>query len=79
LWTANYHVTFGLMLTIDHWEDFGLNPSLALPSTVMSTASKVTLAGTLVSTVGIVVFVHWAQTAEKAASIMFLSRRVCQR
>lgn len=33
----------------------------------MSAASKATLATTLVGTVGIVAFVHWAQTAEKAA------------
>ena len=33
----------------------------------MSTASKVTLASTILGTAGIVVFVHWAQTAEKAA------------
>jgi hypothetical protein len=32
----------------------------------MSTASKVTLVGTLLGTAGIVAFVHWAQTAEKA-------------
>lgn len=35
----------------------------------MSTASKITLAGTIVGTVGIVAFVHWAQTAEKAVSL----------
>ena len=34
----------------------------------MSTASKLTLLGTTVGTVGIVWFVHWAQTAEKAVS-----------
>ncbi|KAK4939478.1 hypothetical protein LTR10_020284 [Elasticomyces elasticus] len=33
----------------------------------MSTASKVTLLSTVLSTVGIVAFVHWAQTAEKSA------------
>ncbi|KPI37420.1 uncharacterized protein AB675_10296 [Cyphellophora attinorum] len=33
----------------------------------MSTASKVTLASTIAGTIGIVYFVHWAQTAEKAA------------
>ena len=33
----------------------------------MSTASKITLASTIVSTVGIIAFVHWAQTAEKTA------------
>ncbi|KKY20923.1 putative cytochrome c oxidase assembly protein [Phaeomoniella chlamydospora] len=33
----------------------------------MSTASKMTLLGTIVGTVGIVTFVHWAQGAEKAA------------
>ena len=33
----------------------------------MSTASKITLASTIVGTIGIVAFVHWAQTAEKAA------------
>jgi PET assembly of cytochrome c oxidase, mitochondrial len=32
----------------------------------MSTASKVTLLGTIIGTAGIVTFVHWAQTAEKA-------------
>ncbi len=32
----------------------------------MSTASRLTLFGTIVGTVGIVGFVHWAQTAEKA-------------
>lgn len=33
----------------------------------MSTASKITLATTLVGTVGIVAFVHWGQKAEQAA------------
>jgi protein PET117 len=33
----------------------------------MSTASKITLASTLVGTAGIIAFVHWAQTSEKAA------------
>ncbi|KAI9872453.1 MAG: hypothetical protein M1823_008165 [Watsoniomyces obsoletus] len=33
----------------------------------MSVASKATLVGTIVGTIGIVAFVHWAQTAEKAA------------
>lgn len=33
----------------------------------MSTASKITLATTLVGTIGIVAFVHWAQKAEQAA------------
>ncbi|KAF7511045.1 hypothetical protein GJ744_005591 [Endocarpon pusillum] len=33
----------------------------------MSTASRITLLGTIIGTVGIVSFVHWAQTAEKAA------------
>lgn len=33
----------------------------------MSTASKVTLASTIVGAAGIVAFVHWAQGAEKAA------------
>ncbi|EXJ87239.1 hypothetical protein A1O3_04198 [Capronia epimyces CBS 606.96] len=33
----------------------------------MSTASKVTLLGTILGTAGIVAFVHWAQTAEQAA------------
>ncbi|ETN37627.1 uncharacterized protein HMPREF1541_07250 [Cyphellophora europaea CBS 101466] len=33
----------------------------------MSTASKITLGSTLLGTVGIVVFVHWAQGAEKKA------------
>lgn len=33
----------------------------------MSTASKITLAGTLLGTAGIITFVHWAQTSEKAA------------
>jgi PET assembly of cytochrome c oxidase, mitochondrial len=32
----------------------------------MSTASRLTLLGTIVGTAGIVGFVHWAQTAEKA-------------
>lgn len=32
----------------------------------MSAASKVTLASTLLGTIGIVYFVHWGQTAEKA-------------
>lgn len=32
----------------------------------MSTASKLTLLGTTIGTIGIVAFVHWAQTAEKA-------------
>jgi hypothetical protein len=34
----------------------------------MSTASKLTLLGTTIGTIGIVAFVHWAQTAEKAVS-----------
>lgn len=34
----------------------------------MSTASKLTLLGTTLGTIGIVAFVHWAQTAEKAVS-----------
>ncbi|EON67110.1 hypothetical protein W97_06363 [Coniosporium apollinis CBS 100218] len=33
----------------------------------MSTAAKMTLAATTVSAIGIVVFVHYAQQAEKAA------------
>ncbi|KAI9888538.1 MAG: hypothetical protein M1814_006838 [Vezdaea aestivalis] len=33
----------------------------------MSTASKLTLAGTTLGAVGIVVFVHYAQRADKAA------------
>ncbi|RMZ77155.1 hypothetical protein DV737_g4491, partial [Chaetothyriales sp. CBS 132003] len=33
----------------------------------MSIASKATLLGTIVGTAGIIVFVHWAQSAEKAA------------
>ena len=33
----------------------------------MSTASKVALAGTILGTIGIVGFVHWAQVNEKAA------------
>lgn len=33
----------------------------------MSAASKFTLATTVAGTIGIVAFVHWAQTAEKAA------------
>ncbi|MCJ1466531.1 hypothetical protein MMC07_005151 [Pseudocyphellaria aurata] len=33
----------------------------------MSRAAKLTLAGTSLGAVGIVVFVHWAQKAEKAA------------
>ncbi|KAI1609202.1 hypothetical protein EDD37DRAFT_653345 [Exophiala viscosa] len=33
----------------------------------MSTTSKLTLLSTIISTVGIVAFVHWAQTAEKSA------------
>lgn len=33
----------------------------------MSTASKLTLATTLIGTIGVVAFVHWGQTAEKAA------------
>ena len=32
----------------------------------MSTSSKITLASTIAGTIGIVAFVHWAQTAEKA-------------
>lgn len=36
----------------------------------MSTASRLTLLGTIVGTVGVVGFVHWAQTAEKA--VIFL-------
>jgi hypothetical protein len=42
----------------------------SLRSGTMSTASKVTLAGTILGTIGIVGFVHWAQTAEKAVSYM---------
>lgn len=34
----------------------------------MSTASKLTLVGTTIGTIGIVAFVHWAQTAEKSVS-----------
>jgi hypothetical protein len=37
----------------------------------MSTASRLTLLGTIVSTAGIVSFVHWAQTAEKAVVYPF--------
>ena len=37
-------------------------------TSIMSTASKITLASTIVGTVSIVAFVHWAQTAEKAVS-----------
>lgn len=33
----------------------------------MSTASKLTLATTLTTTIGIIAFVHWAQKSEKAA------------
>ena len=33
----------------------------------MSLASRITLATTLTGTAGIIAFVHWAQTAEKAA------------
>ena len=33
----------------------------------MSAASKVTLASTILGTIGIVAFVHWAQVNEKAA------------
>ena len=33
----------------------------------MSTASRITLTSTIVGTAGIIAFVHWAQTAEKAA------------
>ncbi|MCJ1425881.1 hypothetical protein MMC29_003782 [Sticta canariensis] len=33
----------------------------------MSRAAKLTLAGTSLAAIGIVVFVHWAQTAEKKA------------
>ncbi|KAK5446626.1 hypothetical protein LTS15_009558 [Exophiala xenobiotica] len=33
----------------------------------MSTASKMTLLGTILGTAGIVAFVHWAQTSEQAA------------
>ena len=33
----------------------------------MSAASKITLASTMVGTAGIIAFVHWAQTSEKAA------------
>lgn len=33
----------------------------------MSAASKATLATTLIGCIGIVAFVHWGQTAEKAA------------
>ncbi|KAK5945493.1 hypothetical protein PMZ80_002698 [Knufia obscura] len=33
----------------------------------MSAASKLTLATTLVGTIGIVTFVHWAQVSEKSA------------
>ena len=39
-------------------------PSRAI---VMSTASKLKLAATLTSTIGIVAFVHWEQKSEKAA------------
>ena len=38
----------------------------------MSTASKLTLAGSSVGAVAIVVFVHYAQRAEKAEGRLFL-------
>ncbi len=38
----------------------------------MSTASKVTLAGTALGTVGIVVFVHYGQKIEKAVCLTFI-------
>ena len=37
----------------------------------MSRAAKLTLAGTSLAAIGIVVFVHWAQTAEKKVSCPF--------
>ena len=40
----------------------------------MSTASKLTLMGTTIGTVGIVAFVHWAQTAEKAVSLILTQK-----
>lgn len=40
------------------------------PASTMSTASKITLASTIAGTVGVVYFVHWAQTAEKAVSLL---------
>ena len=38
-------------------------------SPTMSTASKLTLLGTTVGTLGIVAFVHWAQTAEQSVHL----------
>ena len=40
------------------------------PGTVMSTASKLTLAATSLGAVGIVIFVHYAQRAEKTVHII---------
>lgn len=37
----------------------------------MSTASKLTLAGTTLGAIGIVIFVHYAQTAEKDVSGLY--------
>ena len=37
----------------------------------MSKAAKLTLAGTSLAAIGIVVFVHWAQRAEKKVSCPF--------
>lgn len=43
----------------------------SLLTLAMSTAAKLTLASTIAGTVGIVAFVHWAQTAEKAVRSLF--------
>ena len=37
----------------------------------MSTASRLTLLGTIVGTIGIIGFVHWAQVAEKSVWFPF--------
>lgn len=49
-------------------------PLFPKDNTGMSTASRLTLLATIVSTVGVVSFVHWAQTAEKAVITLSLPK-----
>jgi len=61
--------TFDFYLFIFTLPD-GRCASQSLYLSAMSTASKATLLGTILGTAGIVVFVHWAQTAEKAVRFL---------
>jgi len=42
----------------------------------MSTASKLTLAGTTFGAIGVVIFVHWAQKSEQSVSLPYLGRAI---